>query len=63
MNTVKNLLSDVRKAKAVYGYVAYNNDDGMYIQLIKADVQFNFKDLPKDTQVRYSFDGVELHIN
>jgi hypothetical protein len=63
MNTVKTLLSDVRKAKAVFGYVAYNNHDGMYIQLVKADVQFNFKDMPKDTPVQYRFDGVELHIN
>ena len=63
MNTVKTLLSDLRKAKAVFGYVAYNNDDGLYIQLVKADVQFNFKDIAKDTPVNYTFNGVELHIN
>lgn len=63
MNTVKTLLSDLRKAKAVFGYVAYNKHDGMYLQLVKADVQFNFKAMAKDIPVQYTFDGIKLHIN
>ena len=63
MKTVKNLLNDVRKAKIVYGFVAYNNDDGMYFQLVKADIVFNYKTMNPSTPVNYTFDGVELHIN
>lgn len=63
MNTVKTLLSDIRKAKAVYGYVAFNRDDGIYLQLVKSDVQLQFKNMAKDIPVQYTFDGIELHIN
>lgn len=63
MNTVKTLLSDLRKAKAVYGYVAFNRDDGTYLQLVKSDVQLQFKNMSKDIPVQYTFDGIKLHIN
>ena len=63
MNTVKTLLSDLRKAKAVYGYVAFNRDDGTYLQLVKSDVQLQFKNMAKDIPVQYTFDGIKLHIN
>jgi hypothetical protein len=63
MQTIKQLLSDLKKAKAVFGYVAYNNDDGTYLQMVKADIQFRFKNMPQDTTVRYTFDGGLLHIN
>jgi hypothetical protein len=63
MQTIKQLLSDLKKAKAVFGYVAYNNDDGTYLQMVKADIVFRFKNMPQDTTVRYTFDGGLLHIN
>lgn len=63
MNTVKTLLSDLRKAKAVYGYVAFNRDDGTYLQLVKSDVQLQFKNMAKDIPIQYTFDGIKLHIN
>jgi hypothetical protein len=63
MQTIKQLLSDLKKAKAVFGYVAYNNDDGTYLQMVKADIVFRFKNMPQDTPVKYTFDGGLLHIN
>lgn len=63
MNTVKTLLRDVRKATHVFGYVAYNRDDGKYIRLVKSDVQYEFENMAKDIPVNYEFNGVDLYIN
>ena len=64
MNTVKQLLSDIRKAKAVFGYVAYNKDDGEYLQMVKSDATNIFKRMPENTPVHYKFEGGQfLYIN
>lgn len=63
MSTVKELLRDVRKAMHVFGYVAYNRDDGKYIRLVKSDIQYEFETMPRDVPVEYTFNGVDLYIN
>jgi hypothetical protein len=63
MNTVKTLLKDIKKAKAVYGYVAYNKHDGEYLQLVKKDALAIFIRMSENEPVHYKFDNEFLYIN
>jgi hypothetical protein len=64
MNTVKTLIRDIRKAKAVFGYVEYNSiDEGEYLQLVKSDAIAIFRRQDPETAVRYRFDNEFLYIN
>ncbi len=56
MQTVQDLLRDMKQAKKIFGFVAYNQDDGTYFEMKKTDVQFVFKDYPRDTPVSYRID-------
>jgi hypothetical protein len=63
MNTVKTLIRDIRKAKAVFGYVAYNNHDGEYLQLVKNDAISIFRRQAPETAINYRFENEFLYIN
>lgn len=62
MANLAQFKKDLKACKAVFGYVAYSNDDGTEFELKKTDVMFVFKDYPEDTHVNYRVDIVNKSI-
>ena len=62
MSNIKQFKIDLKKANAVYGYVAITENDGSYIQLVKQDLLEQIKNY-EDSDILYTINDNCIYIN
>jgi hypothetical protein len=60
MSNYKQFISDLKKAKYVYGYVVLTKDDGQYLQLTKVDVRTFVRE---HDEIQYAVFDNAIYIN
>lgn len=64
MSNISEFRKAVKQASKTYGFVAYSDNDGIYLELKKVDILESFKGYPSDTEIVYRIDeNNNLYIN
>ncbi len=61
--TVKEAKRAIRNCDKVFGYVAFNEDHGDYIQMVKSDLLAMLANFDLDYEVKASIENNDLYVN